>query len=173
MSIVLRVRKEREREKGSRQKTSSKRKLKVKVLIDQSCPTLCDPIDYRLPGSSVHGILQARITCVGCHFLLQGIFPTQALNLGFQHCRQIIYHLSHQRSLEIELMSNNYTTYICIQMLGLLITDPEACLSKMIKVLIIYTMSIILWCTYIWSQHIVQLKFIQYVYQKFFKIRSK
>ena len=27
----------------------------------QSCPTLCDPIDCSLPGSSVHGILQARI----------------------------------------------------------------------------------------------------------------
>ena len=26
-----------------------------------SCPTLCDPIDYSPPGSSVHGILQARI----------------------------------------------------------------------------------------------------------------
>ena len=27
----------------------------------QSCPTLCDPIDQRLPGCSVHGILQARV----------------------------------------------------------------------------------------------------------------
>ena len=27
----------------------------------QSCPTLCDPVDYSPPGSSVHGILQARI----------------------------------------------------------------------------------------------------------------
>ena len=29
--------------------------------VAQSCPTLCDPMDYRLPGCSVHGILQARI----------------------------------------------------------------------------------------------------------------
>ena len=29
--------------------------------VTQSCPTLCDPVDYSLPGSSVHGILQARI----------------------------------------------------------------------------------------------------------------
>ena len=29
--------------------------------VAQSCPTLCDPVDYSLPGSSVHGILQARI----------------------------------------------------------------------------------------------------------------
>ena len=41
-----------------------------------SCPTMdCNP-----PSSSVQGILQARITGVGCHALLQGIFPTQGLN---------------------------------------------------------------------------------------------
>ena len=32
----------------------------VKVLVAQSCPTLCNPIDYSPPGFSVHGILQAR-----------------------------------------------------------------------------------------------------------------
>ena len=37
----------------------------------QSCPTLCDPIDGSPPDSSVPGILQARITGVGYHFLLQ------------------------------------------------------------------------------------------------------
>ena len=35
--------------------------LAVKVLVTQSCPTLCDTMDCSLPGSSVHGILQARI----------------------------------------------------------------------------------------------------------------
>ena len=29
--------------------------------VAQSCPTLCDPMDYSLPGSSVHGIFQARV----------------------------------------------------------------------------------------------------------------
>ena len=33
----------------------------VKVLVAQSCLTLCNPMDYNPPGSSVHGILQARI----------------------------------------------------------------------------------------------------------------
>ena len=33
----------------------------VKVSVTQSCPTLCDPVDCSPPGSSVHGILQARI----------------------------------------------------------------------------------------------------------------
>ena len=32
---------------------------KVKVLVTQSCPTLCDPMDYSPPGCSVHRILQA------------------------------------------------------------------------------------------------------------------
>ena len=36
-------------------------KVKVKVFVAQSCLTLCDPTDCSLPGSSVHGILQARI----------------------------------------------------------------------------------------------------------------
>ena len=33
-----------------------------------------------------------------CHFLLQGIFPTQELNPGLLHCRQTLYRLSHQGS---------------------------------------------------------------------------
>ena len=33
----------------------------MKVLVTQSCPTLCDPMDCSLPDSFVHGILQARI----------------------------------------------------------------------------------------------------------------
>ena len=36
-------------------------KVEVKVLVAQACPTLCDPMDCRPPGSSVYGILQARI----------------------------------------------------------------------------------------------------------------
>ena len=38
-----------------------------------------------LPGTSVHGILQAKNTGVGCHALLQGIFPTQGSNLHLLH----------------------------------------------------------------------------------------
>ena len=33
----------------------------VCVLVTQLCPSLCDPMDWSLPGSSVHGLLQARI----------------------------------------------------------------------------------------------------------------
>ena len=37
-------------------------------------------------------------TGVGCHPLLQGIFPTEGLNLGLLHCRWILHHLNHQGS---------------------------------------------------------------------------
>ena len=124
--------------------------------VAQSCPTLSDPMDCSLLGSSFHGIFQARVlewgviafsvwylsksiiwafsnyscmssvcsvssdslwphglssarllcpwdspdknTGVGCHSLLQGIFPTQESNLGLLHCRQILYQLSYQGS---------------------------------------------------------------------------
>ena len=36
-------------------------KKKSNVLVTQLCPALCDPMDCSLPGSSVHGISQARI----------------------------------------------------------------------------------------------------------------
>ena len=32
---------------------------------------------------------------MGCHFLLQGIFPTQGSNLQLLHCKQFLYHMSH------------------------------------------------------------------------------
>ena len=35
--------------------------MMMKVKVTQLCPTLCDPMDCSLPGSSVHGILQATI----------------------------------------------------------------------------------------------------------------
>ena len=40
---------------------NSNKVKKVKVLVTRSCPTLCDPMDCSPSGSSVHGILQARI----------------------------------------------------------------------------------------------------------------
>ena len=41
-------------------------------------------------------------TGVGCHFLLQGIFPTQGSNPGLPHCGQTLYPLSHQGSPNCE-----------------------------------------------------------------------
>ena len=54
--------------------------------VAQSCPTLCDPMDYSLPGSSFHGIFQARILqWVDISFLTQG--SNRSVLLG----RRIVY----------------------------------------------------------------------------------
>ena len=70
----------------------------VLCLVAQLCPTLCDPMDCSPPGSFVHADSLSKNTGVGCHALLQGIFPTQGSNPGLPNCRQILYHLSHQGS---------------------------------------------------------------------------
>ena len=74
---------------------------KLKVLVTPLCLTVCDPMNCSLPGSSVHGDSQGKNTEVGCHVLLQGTFPTQGSNPGLPHCRQILYHLSHQGRIPI------------------------------------------------------------------------
>ena len=67
-------------------------KVKSESEVAQSCPTLSDPMDCRLQGSSVHGIFQAGVLewgaiafskniGVGCYFLLQGIFPGPGIEL--------------------------------------------------------------------------------------------
>ena len=71
------------------------------VLSRSVVPTFCDPMDYIPPSSSVHGDSPGKNTGVGCHALHQGIFPTQGLNPDLPYCRQIPYHLSHQRSPRI------------------------------------------------------------------------
>ena len=79
--------------KSSRQYTEY-----VLCLVAQSYPTLCDPMDCNPSGSSVHGDSAGKDTGVDYHALLHGIFPTQGLNPGLPHCRQILYQLSHQGS---------------------------------------------------------------------------
>ena len=68
------------------------------VLDAQLCPTLCNPMDYSPARLLSPWDFSGKNTGVGCHFLFQGIFPTQGSNLSFLHCRQILYHLSHQGS---------------------------------------------------------------------------
>ena len=61
----------------------------VYVLVAQSRPTLCYPLDCSMPGSSVHGILQARIL-EWVVIAFQEIFLTEGLNSSLLHCRQIL-----------------------------------------------------------------------------------
>ena len=54
-------------------------------------------MDCSLSGSFLHPWdFPGKSAGVDCHFLLQGIFPTQELNPGLPHCRQTLYRLSHQ-----------------------------------------------------------------------------
>ena len=75
--------------------------------VAQLCLTLCDPKDCSPPGSSVHGILQARILESVASTLEMNGKPDLAIsfsrgssllqgsNQGLLHCRQILYHLNH------------------------------------------------------------------------------
>ena len=58
----------------------------------QFCLPLCDPMACSPPGSSVHGIFQARILKWVAMPSLQGVFLTQGWNLRLLHCWQILYH---------------------------------------------------------------------------------
>ena len=64
----------------------------------RSCLTLCDPMNCSPPGSSVHGILQARILEWVAMLSSRGSSWHQELNpylLHLLHCRQVLYPLSH------------------------------------------------------------------------------
>ena len=65
-------------------------------------------MDCSPPGSSVHEIFPGKDTAVCCHFLLQGIFPTQGSNPGFLHCRQILYQLSYKANPIERLYSKSF-----------------------------------------------------------------
>ena len=79
-------------------------------------------MDWSPPGTSVHGI--GKNTEVGCHVLLQGIFLTQESNLCLLHCRQILYHLSHQESSQL-ILTHSSAPYVVGQSLPTV--DSKAC----------------------------------------------
>ena len=96
--------------------------------VFQSCPTLWDPMNCSTPGSSIHGDSPGKNTGVGYHALLQGILSTQWLKSSLQHCRKILYQLSHQRSSDFGDQENKSVTVsivspsICHEVMG-----PEDC----------------------------------------------
>ena len=76
----------------------------VLCLVAQLCLTLCHPMNCKPARLLCNGDSPRKNTEVGCHALLQGIFPTQRSNPGLPHCRQILYHLSHQGILTSRLL---------------------------------------------------------------------
>ena len=80
-------------------------------LVTQLCPTLCNPLNCSLPVSFVHGNFLGKNTGVGCHFLLQGVFPTQRSNPHFLcllHCRQILYLLMKRFSSDARTAESSF-----------------------------------------------------------------
>ena len=78
----------------------SPRNLLLNHTHTQLCPTLCDPMNCSLPGSSVHGFSKQEYW-MGCHFPLQRIFLTQGLNprlVYLLHLQADSLPLSHLRS---------------------------------------------------------------------------
>ena len=66
--------------------------------LSQSCPTLCDPADHNPPGSSVHGILQARILkWVAGPFFRKSFRPQDQTCVSYVSCvgRRVLYHECH------------------------------------------------------------------------------
>ena len=61
----------------------------AEYFVTQLCLTLWQTYEPNPPGSSVHGIFPGEVTGVGCHFLLQGLFPTLGLNLCLLHLQYL------------------------------------------------------------------------------------
>ena len=104
----------------------------VQRLVVQSCLTLCNCMDCSLPGSSVHGVLQARIlewVAILSHSFLQGIFLTKGSNPGLQDSRQILSQLSHHRSPFTHTSLQNFFPHsvVCLFIL------PMICHAKTFK----------------------------------------
>ena len=73
------------------------KRVENKVLVTQSCPTLCDPMNCSLPSRILcPWDFPGKNTGMGSHSLLQEIFSIQGSNPRLSHWRQILYHLSHQ-----------------------------------------------------------------------------
>ena len=70
-------------------------------VCSQLCLAPCQPMNLSPPGSTVHGDSPSKHTGMGCHTLLQGIFPTQGSDPGLPHCKWILYYPSHQGSPRI------------------------------------------------------------------------
>ena len=137
-------------------------------LVTQSCPTLCESVDYSPSRYSVHGNSPGKNTGVGCHALLQGIVPTQGSNPGLH-----LYHLSHL-GLFFPLKSKGSIVYFLpeflINIVLLKIILLEALHSIMLNIIIIILIYILIftiksifqyikWCFLIWywvlASHVV------------------
>ena len=107
--------------------------------VTKLCPTCCNSMDCSTLGFPVlHWLLefaQIRVHWVGCHFLLQGIFPTQELNPCLLHYRWILYHWAIQEAqvfiepLHFESESIwHLCSPVCVCVLSHLVMSNSLCL---------------------------------------------
>ena len=78
--------------------------------VTQLCPTLCDPMDYSLPGSSVHGIFQARILeCIAISYSRESSWPRNLTCISYISSagRQILYRSATMKLRKLQGSSNN------------------------------------------------------------------
>ena len=110
-------------------------KVKSESEVSQLCPTLSDPMDCSLPGSSVHGIFQAIILeWIAISFSKESSRPrdrtrvshivdrrfticdlSQKANPGLLHCRQTLYDLSHEGSPSSREGNGKPLQYTCLE----------------------------------------------------------
>ena len=101
-------------------KNSSYTVLSISVMSDSLWPLGLSPVRFLYSWG-----FSRQVSGVGCHALPQGIFPTQGLNPGLPHCREVIYQLSHQGSPELlewvaysfsrgNVLIRNWTRVSCI-----------------------------------------------------------
>ena len=85
-----------------------------KSAVAHLCQTLCHSVGCGLPGSSVHGIFQARVLEWVAISFSRVFLLTQGSNPGLPHCRQTLYHLSHQGSPKLLNKSKSLSLFLGI-----------------------------------------------------------
>ena len=78
------------------------------------CLTLCDLMNYRSPGSSVHGISQARILEWVAISSSRESFQPQGSNphlLSLLHCRRILYHWTNREYYLKDILTPSFTAF--------------------------------------------------------------
>ena len=96
-------------------------KVKSESEVTQSCPTLIDPMDCSLPGSSIHGIFQARV-------LEWGAIAFSTLTYIYMYIHIYVYtyiHIHTHADIKLKFIACNERNYMLISNWRLLPTTRE------------------------------------------------
>ena len=93
----------------------------VLCFITQSCPTLCDPMDCSLPGTSVHGTFWLKISFVFCQTFLNASISV--------YCAFFFFFLNFSSFCEQGIMHTSQQTHIFVKVWTLKCEPGQACLS--------------------------------------------